>query len=308
MPSVYLQPSEYATYSSGALTPLLVQQASALVDGYLGRPEGVMWVADGVGNPCYMAAMDPTLAFQLGGPIAPGLNVSVQLPPNMLGISNDSVGEVVIIDRATPASTEACVIASIAGAASTGWIVMFEQVINAHPAGAPIEFGLVITEECELPARRSIARVAKWPVVRLVSAQGRYGYGRRQQQQTGILEEMSILVMQGVFGGPPAWQPIDTSAVSINPKTGEVWVPAGLSIAYYTEVRLSFVAGWKTIPAQIKTATANIATVLANIHPVMLANVKSFAAGGTKIERFAAGIIDENTTNLLRSFKARTFV
>ena len=68
----------------GLTTPLpagLAEQASAIVDNYLKRPEGLLYQIDSTGKPAYMKALTPSMQFKAPGGIAPGTNVTVTVTP-----------------------------------------------------------------------------------------------------------------------------------------------------------------------------------------------------------------------------------
>ena len=80
MPSSYLTSADYPNYGLPASTTAAqVTTASTLIDLYLKRPEGLVWLPDGSGAPGWMAALSPTQSFTATGPIAPGNNVPVTL-------------------------------------------------------------------------------------------------------------------------------------------------------------------------------------------------------------------------------------
>ena len=62
--SAYLSGTDLEAYGVPTATTAQVQRASALIDAYLKRPEGCVWVPDTVGNPCYMAGLDPTITLK----------------------------------------------------------------------------------------------------------------------------------------------------------------------------------------------------------------------------------------------------
>lgn len=303
MPSVYLKPSDFAAYGlppAGAVAA--VQQASAVVDQALGRPEGLVWLPDATGMPAYMAALTATQTFALVSAIQPGSGVNVQVSPPIL--TPDLVGEVLILDRGTQAACEAVVVTAVVGRDT----LILGTVRFAHAQAALAEQGLVLAEERSLPAKRNVTRVSRLPVANLLSAQGRYGYGRRSDQTAGLYTDLNLLAAVQAFGGPPLWLPIDITATSASPVTGEVWVPSGILLATYSDVRLRYVAGWSAgnLPGPIKQATANIAsTVLATAD--IPGQLKSIRAGDHQIQRFAASNLDPDTKALLEPFKARVF-
>ncbi|MGC8703719.1 MAG: hypothetical protein ACP5RV_12440, partial [Thiomonas sp.] len=117
------------------------------------------------------------------------------------------------------------------------------------------------------------------------------------------------------FGGPPAWEPFTPQANSIDPHTGQVWVPAGVLLAYYTEVRLHYIAGWNyaSLPYQIKQACANIINNQAALQGIP-GSIQKAQTGAASLTRFAgangqipSAAIDPDTAALLQPYRARVF-
>lgn len=263
-------------------TAAQVAQASRLIDEYLRRPEGLVWKPDYAGRPAYMDAMTASATFAASGAISPGSNVVV--PVSNLFKTTTMLGEVLILDR-TGASCEACVV--IAADQST---VTLDKVERSHASGATLEMGLVIVEERQMPAKRSITRVSRPNFARLLALQGRYGYGRRSDQMAGTYNEVNLLATLSSFGGPPQWVPVDIAQVDVSSATGEMWVPAGMMLAYYTDVRVRYVAGFSAsgLPDPIKIACAKIVQDQSGTVGLPT-TVGSLRAGDTEIRRFGSG-------------------
>ncbi len=300
--SVYLTGADLETYGVPGVTPAQILQASALVDAYLKRPEGIAFSTDYLGQPCYMAGLQPQQIFTLSSPVSPGVNVPATITGGMIG--NDLIGEVLIADRATTANTEALVVTGI-GTPGSGQVTI-GNVTKAHASGVLLETGLTLVEERPMPSKRNVTRVSKFPLVRVISGIGRYAYGRRSDQVAGLYNDTNLLAALQTFGGPPAWVPFDISQVSISATTGEVWVPAGLMLAYYSDVRLGFVAGFSSanLPPAIKSAVAAICTALAT-YPEMSGNMKKLQAGDTAMERFANTMIDADIKQMIDQYRAK---
>jgi len=298
MPSEYIQPSEYPVYGlPSSTTQSQVYEASLLVDAFLRRPEGMVWSPDWMGLPAYMAGLNPSLTFQSSGSITAGSKVAVPLTKNVPAWS-DMIGEVVILDRSNQSAVEACVITAM----TTGQITL-GSVVNNHNPNCTIDFGLTIFEEKSLPSQRSITRTSRSPV-RLLSGMGRYGYGRKTDQEMGMYNEVNLLAAIQAFGGPPMWVPFDVSQASVSYTTREVWVPAGILMAYFSEVRLRYISGFQysALPPIIKQATAQIVSAF-QANPELQGQLKSIGAGNTKIERFAPSQIDNDTRLELEQFR-----
>lgn len=294
----YLQSGDYATYGVSDGTAAQAQSATQTINGYLKRPEGLIWLPDANGMPAWMATPNPTMRYTVAGGIAPGSNVVVNIPNAQFGFQ--TVGEVVILDSANAGIAEACVVATTSGSSLTLQSVQF-----SHPSNTTVDFGLTIMDEKALPAKRPITRTSRTPVARLIAGFGRYGYQRRSDQAAGMEFIATLLpVVQG-FGGPPLWVPFNVGDIDVNMNTGEMWVPAGLLLAYYTDVRLRYVAGWSqaNLPVDIKQACANI--VRGMIDNPMTGNIKMMKAGDAALQRFGPESLDDDTKSLLEPYRAR---
>jgi hypothetical protein len=248
-----------------------------------------------------MAGLAPQFAFTAAGAIAQGSNVEVPVTGFMLG--PDLVGEVLVLDRDTPDTAEACVVAAVGPAASPStWCAI------AHAGPVTLEAGLVILEERSLPANRSVARVSRSPVARMVSVQGRYAYGRRSQQQAGAFIEPSLLASVQFFGGAPVWSRVDVNQVSVSQVQRRGLDPGRraqrllLRRAPALRGRLSAAA----LPAAVKTACATVVKQLQQF-PELAGSIKALQSGGTKIEKFADSLLDAETRQRLAPFEARAY-
>lgn len=304
--SAYLANSaDYEMYGVPLTSQSHVLRASLLIDHYLRRPEGCVWVPDANGQPCYMAAKVPSLTYTTAGTISPGTSVVVSLPA-YVGDNDSLIGEVVVLDRLVPAVTEACIVQ----AQTTGQITLTSVQFTHTGSTTPVtlEFGMSISEELTMPNQRSVTRLSEWPIAKLMSGIGRYGYGRRTDQMLGYFYDANLIATLSAFGGPPAWVPFFTPASSLNPETGDLWVPAGTLLAYYTDVKIRYLGGWSaaTLPPQIKVATASIVDAMSAAP--MGPQIRRFNAGKTQIERFADTVLDPDVKSMLRPYMANWMI
>jgi hypothetical protein len=309
MPSMYLAQSELNTYGiPNATTPQIIQ-ASTLVDAYLRRPEGLEYIPDYAGLPCYMAGLTPSITLTVPGGISPGSNVVLQVAGASILSQYGHIGDVVIVDRASATQgqtgvVEACVISAI-----TATSITLTSVANTHAANVKLEFGLVINESKSMPQRRSTTRLGCWPIVRIHSGMGSFRYGRRDDQQAGLWQDATFLAMIQTFGGPPLWLQWAVPAADFNGMTGEVWIPAGLYQANYSDIRVHYVAGFTkpNIPSIIKQCVASI--INAGINTAEMAGgIKVARAGDTALTRFANTVLDADTRAQLNVYQPRSFV
>jgi hypothetical protein len=287
----------------GLTTPVpagLGEQASAIVDNYLKRTEGLLYQVDKNGNPAYMKGMTPSMQLTIADGITAGTDVVVTITPAVA--RQDMVGEILVLDRTSPDTMEAVVVSAYGG---TNQLTLANVQFN-HVANVKADIGLVITEERSCPAKRSVVRYGKYPCVRILSLMGRYGYGRRSSQFFGGPEDNLFASVQQ-FGGPPAWTSISLPNVSWSDATGEIWIPASNLMTYYSDVRIKYVAGFVEVPDAIVRATAAIAQSLLSSTQLVGGGFKTIQAGDTRIERFGSTNVDDDTRGLLNDFKARIF-
>ena len=311
MPSVYLQAGEYAAYGVPAATAQQVTQASLLIDSFLKRPEGLIYVADANGNPCYMAAMNPGLAFTAGAAFAPGVGVVVPVSGPLAALQ---VGDCVVLDRTTdPGNVEAVQVTSIDTVNKTLTLGSSSALDTIgvqfnHGIGCSIETGLILQEQKYLPKQRSEVMLSFTPVMRIVGGTGRYAYGRRGDDGAYNVDNYNLLASLQKFGGPPAWEIWPANAAAgIDSNTGQLWVPAGIMLAYYSEVKVRYVCGFSqgSLPPEVKQACAMIIqSVLAS---PAFGDIKSYAAGDTKIEQFASSALSADVKALLARYRAHEF-
>jgi hypothetical protein len=301
MSSIYLQSSEYATFGVSAATVAQVTQASTLIDAYLKRTEGLVWTPDAAGNPGWMAALTPSLTLNAPRAIASGNNVVVPVTGGIQGIT---VGDALVLDRE---NGEAAEIGVVVGMSTTPATLTLQSVANNHSAGTTLDKGLAIKQHKFMPQGRPITTLAYTPVARLLSGQGRYGYGRRGESSRYNVDDFNLLASLSAFGGPPAWEFFPLNTTGVDSESGQVWVPAGVMLAYYSEVNLWYVAGYAqaNLPDAIKAVCAKL--VLATLNNPVDANWKSYRAGDTQIQRFAASLIDDDSKLLLNPFRAKLY-
>jgi hypothetical protein len=304
--SAYLTgPADFESYGVPLANPANVMRASLLIDHYLRRPEGLIWAPDANGMPAWMVAKSASMTFNYPGVILPGVNVTVPIA----GWNNDSdsvMGEMVLLDRPISGITEVCEINAQQPGSIQLASVQFPHIGTTTPV--LIELGMTIDEQKQMPSQRSVTRLSQWPVARLLSGIGRYGYGRRSDQELGYFYDANLLSTLSAFGGPPVWVPFSTPASSLNPETGDLWVPAGTLLSYYTDVKMRYCAGWSAagLPPQIKVACAALVDAMAAAP--MGPQIRRFNAGKTSIERFADSILDGDIKSMLRPYMANWMI
>lgn len=300
MPSEYLRTQDYAGYGLDVSTTRgQVAAASVLIDAYLKRKEGLIWKPDALGNPGWMEALVPAITLNASAAIAPDQSVPVTVSGGIAGLS---VGEVLILDRLNPEIAEPVVVASI-----TGQTILLQSVAMNHPGPCTLDLGCTIKQHKFMPDGRPLTTLAYTPIVRLLSGQGRYGYGRRGSAAKYDVDDYNLLASLSHFGGPPAWEFFPLENTGVDAGSGQVWVPAGVMLAYYSEVNIWYVAGYSrdNLPDAIRMACAQL--IQARVNLPQMGNTKSYKAGDTAITAFAATLLSDDSKALLAPYRAKLF-
>ncbi len=94
----------------------------------------------------------------------------------------------------------------------------------------------------------------------IISASGRYTYPRQDSSfafpdWNSIVNPLTLIT---IYGGPAQWVAIDVSACDYDPRTGEVWVPSGISLVRYNEIDITYTSGFDPLnmPKVIKQCCA----------------------------------------------------
>ena len=148
-----------------------------------------------------------------------------------------------------------------------GCVITEEQIRAIHslieayccrPTLWPYEYEHQLT----IPADRQETRLPVTPVVRLVAAAGRFGYGRRDRQGYNNLygNYNALLLLAGA--ARPQWAEIPVDACEIDAATGQLYLPYSTMLVPYSMVRIRYEAGLIEIPARVKMAIAEIANTM----------------------------------------------
>ena len=157
------------------------------------------------------------------------------------------------------------------------------------------------TERNRLPGGRPITRASITPLVVPQGAQTPFTLLRARH---GILRgpnAASLAEMLTPFGGPPEWITLDSAQTDYNADTGEIWLPAGIFGAPFSEVELTYTAGYAEPPEAVKLACAQIIRN-AESHPA--ANVQSAQLDQLQLNYFAGSLLDDDVRRLLAPFVA----
>jgi hypothetical protein len=141
----------------------------------------------------------------------------------------------------------------------------------------------------------------------IVAASGRYGYSRQDMSiaYPDLFAFINPLNLVTMFGGPAPWVSIDITNTDYDPRTGEVWVPAGLQLQKYSEILITYNAGFDP---------TNMPPVVKYVCASMVKNLLAKGAGTTGMTSMSLGrsamsyamqpgIIDPMLDQMLAPFK-----
>jgi hypothetical protein len=173
----------------------------------------------------------------------------------------------------------------------------------AAASGAPASGNYFYTgvQASTFPQAFSDARLSSF-----IGASGRYGYTRQDMAMgfPDIHAMINPLNLVTLFGGPAPWTAIDISNMEYDPKTGEVWIPAGLQLQKYSEVFLIYNSGYNPfrIPQMIKHVCASLvknAMVRANATTALM----SMNVPGAGSASWVSDLFDPTLSNALIPFR-----
>jgi hypothetical protein len=140
----------------------------------------------------------------------------------------------------------------------------------------------------------------------ILGASGRYGYPRRSQAAIypDLNYGMNPLMIASYFGGPPGFTAIDVTKIDVMGDVGEIWLPAGIYLAQYTEIVVIYNAGFHPLylPSPLKQATAMVVrNFIARAGGV--SSVLRMIVSGSANVNFTPDLIDSNIESILAPFK-----
>lgn len=135
--------------------------------------------------------------------------------------------------------------------------IRFAQSLMNATMNRPSLWIELYDERLEIPSDRQQVILQATPVVKLISAAGRYSYGRRDRRALNQVN-FDYIAAIAVFGSPPRFTEIDVNQIEFYPPTGECWLPTGFFLINYTQIQIKYHAGFNQIPDRAKAALAEI--------------------------------------------------
>jgi hypothetical protein len=182
-------------------------------------------------------------------------------------------------------------------ATNEAFVAAASRLMDAHCRRAtlgPQEY----TERLRITPGRNSVRLSHLPVMSLTSARGRFARPRRDESQSNEL----VVAISGAFALPGSWADLDIAQFDLDPRTGEVSLPAHPLGLTYNEAEIVYQAGLSTISDDVKTGCAQ---VVKNMAAVPAMNLKSTRVDKLKIEYYSDALIDESVRALLAPYVAQ---
>lgn len=179
------------------------------------------------------------------------------------------------------------------------WVTSASALIDAHcrrPTLGIAEY----SERLRMPSSGREARISFLPLAPLdpattpvVKLRARYGPPRN-------LEDMFTEVAQA-FALPGAWVDLDPTQLEWSAETGEITLAANALGFSFTEVEVTYTAGFANIPEAVKAACAQI---VRNAQATPALNVRAGVVDRMQLEYFSASLLDADVRKLLAPYVA----
>jgi len=178
------------------------------------------------------------------------------------------------------------------------------SMIDAHCRRATLG-AAQYEERLRIPPDRNTVRLTYLPLTvvapattPLISAQGRYCIPRRGEWPFDDLR-LDVALM---FGLPGVWTAIDVTAIDFFAETGELTLPLNIVGLWFSEVDITYTAGFGAIPDPVKFACAQI---VRNALATPALNVKAEHLDRMHLQYFSDTLIDQAVTTMLAPYVAQ---
>ncbi len=128
------------------------------------------------------------------------------------------------------------------------------------------------------------------PIVRM---RGRYGVARRGDELVNDVAQ--------AFALPGAWVDLDPTQIEVRADTGEITLPANALGLIFSEIEVTYTAGFVDVPEQLKAACAQI---VRNAQATPALNVRAGVLDRMQLEYFSDSLLDAGVRKLLAPYVA----
>ena len=178
------------------------------------------------------------------------------------------------------------------------------SLIDAHCRRATLAVA-EYQERIRMMPDRNTVRLTYLPLAALapatspiVSGRGRYTIPRRGEWPFDDLRQDIALM----FGLPGTWTTIDPASVDFDANTGELTLPLNVVGLWFSEVELTYTAGFAVIPDAVKYACAQI---VRNAQASPALNVRTGHVDRMRMDYFAPDLLDASVRALLAPYTAQ---
>lgn len=175
---------------------------------------------------------------------------------------------------------------------SDAWIAAASSMIDAHCRRGSL-LNSSYTERVRV-SRHGNAQLTYGPVQAITGVQARYS--RSGPSGCEGLAEYAV-----AFGLPGQWVAVDPNTVVLDAVCGELQLRMSFLGVPYSEVEVSYTAGFATVPDPVKYACAQI---VKNAQATPAFNVRSSKLDTLQTEYFSDSLLDSQVRALLRPFVA----
>lgn len=184
------------------------------------------------------------------------------------------------------------------------WVAAASTIVDAHCRRATLGMAQY-QERLRMATGRNTVRVSYVPLAiaepalsPIVSARGRYAVPRRGEWP---FDDLSSEVAM-TFGLPGTWTQIDPASIDIYADTGELTLPVNAVGLGFSEVEITYTAGWAMLPDAVKQACAQI---VRNAQSTPALNVRANHLDQMHLEYFSDTLVDQMVRSLLAPYVAQ---
>jgi len=178
------------------------------------------------------------------------------------------------------------------------WIAAASALIDAHCRRATLSVAQY-AERVRLRGRNQV-RVSYLPLATvapattpLISARARYG---------GVNKTMGAADAAIAFGLPGSWIDLDVNAIEVRAETGELTIACNVLGIPFSDLEVTYNAGFDEIPDAVKFACAQI---VRNAQATPALNVRASNLDRMHLEYFGDTVIDQTVRALLAPYVAQ---
>ena len=182
--------------------------------------------------------------------------------------------------------------------------IRFAQTLINTTCNRPSLWPETYEERIDVPADRQQVILSARPVLRILKADGRYGYGRRDRRTLNMIN-YDYLAAIAVHGSPPGYSSINIDEIDLYGATGEVWLPTGFFLVGYSEVLIQYQAGFLQIPDRVKAALIELINIVGTKG---MSDRKGYLVNKIQSTYWNPGYVTDDVRNMLQPYIVTTLL